>query len=187
MKRNVITAAILAGALLSATIHDGRADQNDPRLDSLFGLLKTASNPIEGRLVEVQVWEIWLASDDAEVNRLMESGVAAMNGADYGEALKAFDRMVELAPAFAEGWNKRATLFYLMGDLEASMADIDRTLALEPRHFGALAGLGLVEMRREHEEEALAAFERALAVHPQMTGPRANAAYLKRRIQDRSI
>ncbi|MGD9744658.1 MAG: tetratricopeptide repeat protein, partial [Dongiaceae bacterium] len=70
---------------------------------------------------------------------------------------------------------------------EASMADIDRTLALEPRHFGALSGLGLIQMTLEHDEEALDAFERALAIHPQMSGPRANVELLKERLKGKTI
>ena len=96
-------------------------------------------------------------------------------------------RIVEIAPDFAEGWNKRATLFYLLGQFDASMTDIDHTLELEPRHFGALSGLGLIQMILEHDEQAVDAFERALSIHPQMTGPRANIEVLKERIKSKSI
>ncbi len=185
MGRARIACLLLAAGLVGIGV--ARADQNDPRLGTLFEVLKAASNPLEGYVVERQIWQIWLAAEDPEVDRLMAAGIAAMGVGKYADALQAFDRVVELAPDFAEGWNKRATVLYLMQDFEASMADVARTLALEPRHFGALSGLGLIEIEREHEEQALDAFERALAIYPQMTGPRANAEYLRKRIQDRSI
>lgn len=164
-----------------------RSDQNDPGLPALFDRLKSTTNPFEGRRIEGAIWEIWMASDDAVVNRLMAEGIAAMATVDYKAALEAFDRMVVIAPAFAEGWNKRATVLYLMGNYPASIADVDRTLALEPRHFGALSGLGLIETELEHEEEALDAFERALAINPHMPGAQRQADELRRHIRDREI
>ena len=102
-------------------------------------------------------------------------------------ALKIFDAIVRKAPGFAEGWNKRATVHYMMGNYEASLADIDRTLELEPHHFGALAGLGLVNIELERDEAALDAFERVLKVTPQSQGARHNIEIVKQRIKDKSI
>ena len=91
-----------------------------------------------------------------------------MNHRAFEAALTSFNTVIEMRPDFAEGWNKRATLYYLVGEFERSIADVERTLALEPRHFGALSGLGLINMALERPVEALAAFEAALAVHPHM-------------------
>ena len=117
----------------------------------------------------------------------MEAGSLAMAGQKLEIALKAFNRIIELAPNFAEGWNKRATLYYLMGNYPASLADIKRTLELEPRHFGALSGLGLVNVELAHDEAALAAFERALAVDPHLDSANKNAEALRERIKQRQI
>jgi tetratricopeptide (TPR) repeat protein len=180
-------AAAVASVLLLATEPLADADQKDARLPALFDALKAAQTVEAARPVEMQIWSIWTDSDNAEVNRLMAEGISAMNVADAKTALKDFTRVVEIAPDFAEGWNKRATLFYLLGQFDASMADIDRTLELEPRHFGALSGLGLIQMTLEHDEQAVDAFERALSIHPQMTGPRVNIEVLKERIKSKSI
>lgn len=176
---------VLAAVCLGAPA--ARSDQNDPSLPALFDRLKTAVNPFEARRIEGVIWDTWMASDDAEVNRLMAAGIEAMATVDYKAALEAFDRIVALAPAFAEGWNKRATVLYLMGEYTASIADVDKTLALEPRHFGALSGLGLIQTELEHEEEALEAFEQALAINPNMPGAQRQADELRRHIRDREI
>ena len=89
-----------------------------------------------------------------------------MNSGLPDQALPVLDDVVARAPQWAEGWNKRATLLYVLGDHDRSLADIDRTLALEPRHFGALAGLGLIRAARGENREALAALRRALAINP---------------------
>jgi tetratricopeptide (TPR) repeat protein len=164
-----------------------RSDQNDPSLPGLFDRLKTTTDPFEARQVEGQIWETWMVCEDPEVNRLMAEGIEAMATVDYPTALKAFDHIVTIAPNFAEGWNKRATVLYLMGDFDRSIQDVDKTLALEPRHFGALSGLGLIETELNHEEEALDAFQRALAINPHMPGAQRQADELRRHIKDREI
>jgi tetratricopeptide (TPR) repeat protein len=176
-----------AAALLVAAERLADADQTDSRLPALFDQLKSAPTATEAKAVEMQIWSIWTVSSNDEVNRLMAEGVSAMNQADPKTALEDFNRIVEIAPDYAEGWNKRATLYYLLGQFDASMADIDKTLELEPRHFGALSGLGLIQMTLERDEQAIDAFERALSIHPQMTGPRANIEALKERIKSKSI
>src|SRR5215471_1778594 len=85
------------------------ADQKDPRLDKLFQQLKTAANTEESQPIEERIWQIWMESGDQNVDALMAIGVASMNDGDYAQALRAFGRVVDLAPGFAEGWNKRAT------------------------------------------------------------------------------
>jgi tetratricopeptide (TPR) repeat protein len=183
--------ALLLGLPIMALLALGgaaaRGDQTDPRLDGLFQQLKQTTDDQEARGLETQIWAIWTRSDNDDVNQLMDAGSLAMAGQKYEVALKAFDRIIELAPNFAEGWNKRATLYYLMGNYPASLADIKRTLELEPRHFGALAGLGLVNVELQHDDAALAAFERALAVDPHLDSASKNAEVLRGRIKQRQI
>jgi tetratricopeptide (TPR) repeat protein len=163
------------------------ADQKDPALDGLFQQLKTTPDGDDARGLEAQIWAIWMRSADDEVNRLMEAGNTAMEAGQYEAALAAFNRIVDKAPDFAEGWNKRATLFYLMGNYPASLADIARALKLEPRHFGALSGLGLVDIQLDRPDDALAAFEKALAIDPHLDAARSNAEQLRQQIQQRQI
>jgi Flp pilus assembly protein TadD len=163
------------------------ADQNDPRLEPLFTALKTAPTTEAARPIEERIWAIWAKSGDKAVDVLMAEGVARLNGGDNDAALELFDRVVALAPNFAEGWNKRATTLYTMGRFEDSTRDIDKVLALEPRHFGALSGLGLCEIRLGKDREAFAAFERAAGVDPNLAGVQANLDALKKRLIKDSI
>lgn len=162
-------------------------DQTDPRLINLFARLKAASGPIEAAPAEQQIWAIWLQSPDKTVTTLMEEGIDGMNGGDYKAALQAFDKIVEIAPKFAEGWNKRATVHYLMENFRESLADIVKTLELEPRHFGALSGRGLVYAKLDKLERAFSAFEAAVAVHPHMTGARINLEVIRQILKRREI
>ena len=146
----------------------GWANQNDTRLDSLFSQLQITDSGQKARTIEKFIWRIWRESGDESVDQLMVDGVKAMGGGNYEGALIAFNSIVEGAPSFAEGWNKRATLYWLMGDFEKSVEDINRTLALEPRHFGALSGLAMIRESQERPLDALQAFERALEIYPAM-------------------
>ena len=146
----------------------GWANQNDTRLDSLFSQLQITRSGQKARTIEKFIWKIWRESGDESVDQLMVDGVKAMGGGNYEGALIAFSSIVKGAPNFAEGWNKRATLYWLMGDFEKSVEDINRTLALEPRHFGALSGLAMIRESQERPLDALQAFERALEIYPAM-------------------
>jgi tetratricopeptide (TPR) repeat protein len=164
-----------------------RADQKDPRLDALFAELQKATGTLQGQTITQQIWAIWTTSDNPEVNRLMDEGTSAMAAQDYKTALADFTKMIGVAPDFAEGWNKRATVLWLLGDFQGSIADVDKTLALEPRHFGALWGLGTMDAALEHDEEAIAAFEKALAVNPHLEGVSDQIEALKKRIKEKQI
>lgn len=164
-----------------------RADQNDGRLESLFVRLLEAPALGEAQAVEGQIWRIWLESDDGAVRALMHDGLDAMSRGDYRRALAKFDQMVLIAPDFAEGWNKRATVHYLLGNYPQSLSDIAKTLKLEPRHFGALSGKGLVYTALQDERRALEAFEAALEIHPNLASAALNAEQLRKIIRDREI
>jgi tetratricopeptide (TPR) repeat protein len=163
------------------------AGQDDPRLDELFGLLRAADCPEDAERIEERIWDLWTSSGDPAVDRLMRSGMNALAARHYDAALDAFDEVTELAPGFAEGWNKRATVNYLIGDYDESISDVERTLSLEPRHFGALSGLALIALALGEEEQALDAFEAALEIHPQMTGASRQARELRARVRGREI
>lgn len=177
--------AVALPALLVAG--PGAADQKDARLPGLFKDLRDAADLEAAQVIEVQIWHIWFQNDDNAIVLLMEQGEAAMGQRNYDSALRSFNQVIQIAPDFAEGWNRRATLYYLMGRYDDSLADIDKTLALEPRHFGALAGRGLVYSALEELDLALRSFEAALAVNPHMVGPRINAEAIRKNLGDREI
>lgn len=161
--------------------------QNDPRLPTLFKALRSSGSAEEAAPIEARIWAIWSMTGDSGVDGLMAVGLAAMSAERFDDALRVFDRIVTRQPDFAEGWNKRATVHYMMGEYRKSAEDIERTLALEPRHFGALSGLGLVELARGNEERALEAFERALAIHPHMAGADTHIQALRDKLRGRRI
>ena len=165
----------------------GLADQRDPRLEILFDRLKAAPDVQIAEVVAANIWSIWGQVGDRAVSMLLSDGVAAMGRRDLRTALDKFDQIVLIAPEFAEGWNKRATVNYLVGNYRESLADIDKTLALEPRHFGALSGRGLVYLELEEEKLALESFEAALEVYPLMPGASQNAEILRKRIGGENI
>lgn len=131
-------------------------------------------------LAEQTLWAIWTRSGDPEVDRLMEQGVQLTNEQNYEEALSVFGEIIRRRPDFAEGYNKRATVLYLMGDYLHSLEDVEQTLRRNPEHFGALSGGGLCMLKLERLAEALSYFERALAVNPNMEGIRILADQLRR-------
>jgi tetratricopeptide (TPR) repeat protein len=128
-----------------------------------------------------------MQSGSATVDLLLNRGTKAMGDGDYPTALQLFTSVVELDPKFSEGWNKRATLFFLMGALDRSLADVDKTLALEPRHFGALAGLGMINTQLGKDREALDAFEKAVLVNPHLESVNPEISRLKKKLDGSRI
>jgi tetratricopeptide (TPR) repeat protein len=174
-----LAALVLLGSLCAAA--PALADQRDQRLAPLFEQLRQAADPATAGVIESEIWAIWLDSGRDEVDALMAEGIAAMAAGELGRAIELFGRAIEMAPRFAEGWNKRATAFYLQDDLTASVTDIRATLALEPRHFGALSGMGLIFLESGDMRGALKAFEAVLEVHPQSPAARLRVEVLRRR------
>jgi len=115
---------------------------------------------------ESEIWAIWSKSGSDSMDLLLERGRNAMNAGDYDAAIEHLTALTDHAPDFAEGWNARATAYYQIGHFGPSIQDIRRTLALNPRHFGALSGLGLILQELELPEDALYAFRQAQAIHP---------------------
>ncbi len=176
------------GALLLVLLDSGvvplaLADQRDGRLDSLFERLQETSDPADAAALQQRIWQIWIESDDQTSSQLMRRGMSAMANGDHEIALDAFDSLVELAPEFAEAWNKRATVYYLLGRLDESVSDIQHTLKLEPRHFGALSGLALIYDAVEQPKAALRSLEAALEINPHLHGSRERVNQLREKMR----
>jgi len=120
------------------------------------------------------LWQMWHRSGDPRLDGLLRDGVEAMERQDLASATSAFTRLIEEAPAFAEGWNKRATVRYLAQDYDGAIADCGETLARNPHHFGALSGQGLCHLMLGQFQEAAQLFRRTLSVHPHLNGARNN-------------
>ena len=119
---------------------------------------------------EAAVWQLWSRSGDAEADRLLKSGIQRMEDGQLRQAVEVFTRVTERKPEFAEGWNKRATAYYLIGDYEHSLKDCAEVIKRNPQHFGALSGYGMIYLRLGRPETALGYFERALEINPNMKG-----------------
>ncbi len=139
-------------------------------LDTLFADLKRSRDNATAERLTAQIWRQWGDSGSDSINLMMDWAQRAMGSRNFSAALDTLDQVVLLAPDFSEGWNKRATLHFMMENPVKSMADIERTLALEPRHFGALAGMAEILRARGEDTLALKAYERALDVYPMMRG-----------------
>jgi tetratricopeptide (TPR) repeat protein len=135
-------------------------------LDFLFGALKVAPDEASAKHVEARIWALWMQTPSDTAALLMVRAKAAMDAQQMDVALKLLDAVVKLRPDYVEGWNRRATLYYLQNDYQHSLADIAQVLAREPRHFGALAGLGMIMQDIGDDKRALDAFRKALAVNP---------------------
>jgi tetratricopeptide (TPR) repeat protein len=125
-------------------------------------------DPLVRGFVESAMWSVWSRSGDAEVDRLFGLGVAQMAARQLEAAAETFGRVIERRPDFAEGWNKRATVYYLLGDYRRSLADCDEVMARNPYHWGALSGYGMIYMQLDQPARAIEYLERALAVNPNL-------------------
>ena len=151
-----------------------RADQ----LDLLFAQLHKAGQP--SGPIEEQIWALWGASDSPTAEVLLAQARLAMEDGAPAEALSILDRLIGANPDFAEAWNKRATLYFMMKKDDAALADIAHVLDLEPRHFGALAGKGMILERQKKYAAAREAYEEALAVNPTLEDVKAAIKELDR-------
>jgi tetratricopeptide (TPR) repeat protein len=137
-------------------------------LDFLFGALKAAPDEASARHVEARIWSIWLQTPSDTTALLMARAKVAMDAKNTEVAIKLLDAVIKLHPDYVEGWNRRATFYYMMDDYTRSLQDIEQVLAREPRHFGALVGLGRIMQDLGDDKRALDAFRRALAINPHL-------------------
>lgn len=187
MVKDSLKTMFLAVLLAAAVTGLARAAQDDARLDTLFGKLQVAGEANSAQRIEMTIWRVWSESGSATVDLLMQQASKAMARRDDAKALLLLNNIIDQMPGFAEGWNKRATLYYMMGRMAESRADIERTLELEPRHFGALSGLGLVNIELGNEKAALEAYQRALKVNPHLSHAKAELKRLLKKVKGQGI
>jgi len=143
-------------------------------------------SPVVRSYAEEALWLLWGRSGDAAVDELLERGVQQMQSGRHRDAIATFSEVIRRKPAFAEGWNKRATAFYLAGEFHRSLADCDQVLKRNARHFGALSGAGLNHLKLEQYGQAVEWFRRALQINPNMTGIEAEMRELEKLLRERS-
>ena len=151
-----------------ATLPKVQRGDKTQNLDRLFEALKVAPDEDSAKYVENRIWAIWLASPSDTANLLMGRAKTAADAKDYDLAIKLLNAVIDIKPDFVEAWNRRATVHYTKKDFGRALADIHQVLAREPRHFGALTGLGVIMQEFNEDKLALEAFRRALAVNPHL-------------------
>jgi tetratricopeptide (TPR) repeat protein len=156
-------------------------------LDFLFGALKAAPDDASAKHVEARIWAIWMHTPSDTAALLMARAKAAIDAQQVDIAMKLLDAVIKLRPDYTEAWNRRATLYYLQNDYTRSLADIQQVLAREPRHFGALAGLGMIMQDLGDEKRALDAFRKALAVNPHLERVPELVKQLSEKVEGRDI
>ena len=145
------------------------ADQRNPELANLFLELKTAKSLEDGEVISSKIWQIWTTHDsDHTLSKQMQMGIDLMQSGQLRAAKAVFSYIIDQDNKFAEAWNKRATVLFFMGEFEKSKIDIAQTLALESNHFGALAGLGMVEIHLGNPKAALEAYKSAASINPHL-------------------
>jgi tetratricopeptide (TPR) repeat protein len=159
--------------------HGGMADQ-----PQMLQRLRDA-DPDVRTVAEQALWLLWSRSGDAAIDKLLAAGIDEMQAGRLDQAIASFGEVIRRRPAFAEGWNKRATAYYLAGDFQRSLTDCDEVMKRNRSHFGALSGYGQIWFQLEQYEKAIAAWKRALAVNPNMGGVAANIEAAQRLLDER--
>jgi tetratricopeptide (TPR) repeat protein len=164
-----------------------KSEDRDNQLNRLFNELKI-NNLALVYGTEQKIWEIWSTHPtDEKLTQELLKGSNLMQGDTISESIKIFSKLIESDPNWAEAWNKRATALYLIGDYEGSQKDIDKVLELEERHFGALAGQGLVNIKLENYEKAIESYERAQEIYPAMQSPKIMIEQIEQLIKQQLI
>jgi tetratricopeptide (TPR) repeat protein len=187
---HVLTPALVATFLaLSPALAAENAGPTDevPRLDKLFVDLKRERNEKAAERIASQIWAEWRKSGSASVDLMMQWSNDAADAKKFDVALDFLDQVIVLQPDFAEGWNRRATVHFMMDNYAKSMADIEHTLRLEPRHFGALSGLAAILKAAGRKELALDAYERTLDIYPMMRDAQSEVATLSEELAGEGI
>ena len=170
----VLTAGLPAPAWAQSNRRFLEPPSNLPRvqgtmnLDRLFEALKVAPDEESAKYVENRIWAMWIATDSDTTTLLMSRVKAAVDAKDVDLGIKLLTAIIDIKPDYIEAWNRRATIYYMKKDFDDSLADIHEVLKREPRHFGALSGLGMIMQELGDDKHALEAFRRALAVHPHL-------------------
>jgi tetratricopeptide (TPR) repeat protein len=166
-----------------------RAKRGDQRnnLNFLFGALKVAPDETSAKAIEDRIWAVWLAAGGDTCNLLMTRVKAEMDADKLDRAIQLLDAVIEIKPNYIEAWNRRATIFYTRKQYGLALADIRQVLVREPRHFGALAGLGTILQDIGEDKAALEAFRKALAVDPHLEGVADKVKTLAEKVEGRDI
>jgi len=167
------------------------AEKRDNELNNLFKMLKNTEN-IKAIEIENKIWKIWIThpSEDRRGYRLTEllaQGSILINQRNLRKAYGLFSQIILEDPKWAEAWNKRATVLYMMGSYEQSQNDINEVLKLEKRHFGALSGQGLVQTKLKNYKKAIESYKEAQKVYPSMQAPKVMIPRIKKLIKEQSI
>ncbi len=172
----------LLGLMLAANVLAQSAGSDNGKatvLDTLFAKLQTTTDPLAAQALEQAIWEQWTMVPDPAQRQLMLRGIAEMQQQELQNAVVTFTKLIEIAPDLSEAWNKRATVYWLLGNFPASIADICETIKREPRHFGAYSGLGMIRAQMGEPARAVAAFELARKFNPHIVGIDDEIARLK--------
>src|ERR1700716_4358002 len=156
-------------------------------LDFLFGALKAAPDEVSAKHVEARIWAMWMQTPSDTAALLMARAKTAMDAKQADVALKLLDAVIKLRPEYVEAWNRRATLYYMQNDYTHSLEDIEQVLSREPRHFGALAGLGMIMQDLGDDKRALDAFRKALAINPHLEKVPEMVKALSEKVEGRDI
>ena len=143
-----------------------KADQYDQRLENLFSQLLITENETKIKTIKLQIWDIWHETNDPKINADFFRGIGLMHNGNLKESIKFFSKVIEKKPNFAEAWNKRATVFYMLGEYDKSMTDINTTLKLEPRHFGAMDGMILIFLQKGKVDQAVKIYDEIIKIFP---------------------
>ena len=143
-----------------------KADQYDQRLENLFSQLLITENETKIKTIKLKIWDIWHETNDPKINADFFRGIGLMHNGNLKESIKFFSKVIEKNPNFAEAWNKRATVFYMLGEYDKSMADINTTLKLEPRHFGAMDGMILIFLQKGKVDQAVKIYDEIIKIFP---------------------
>ena len=163
------------------------SNDRDERLNQLFNELKVNKSKVAS-IVEQEIWKIWSTHPtDEKLTAKLEEGSQFVRDQQFGKAIEIFSEVINFDQNWAEAWNKRATVFYLMGEFHDSQNDIDKVLALEKRHFGALAGQGLVNIQLKNYEKAIRSYKKAQEIYPRMRSPKIMIKQIEELIKQQTI
>jgi len=168
-------------------VSSSMANEKNIKLNKLFNDLKVKDVSLSYQ-IEQKIWKIWSTHHNNEkLTKMLSEGSNLVNKQKLEEAIIIFSKVIELDPEWAEAWNKRATVFYMVGEFQKSQDDINKVLELEDRHFGALAGQGLVNIQLENYDKAIISYEKAQQIYPTMKSPAIMIERIKELIKQQSI
>jgi tetratricopeptide (TPR) repeat protein len=164
-----------------------KADDKNKKLDRLFNDLKFKNATLSYE-IEQKIWELWSTHpSDKNLTTMLAEGSNLVNKQKFDQAIVVFSKVIDLDPKWAEAWNKRATVLYMVGEFQKSQDDIDKVLELEERHFGALAGQGLVNIQLENYDKAIMSYKKAQQIYPKMKSPKIMIKQIEELIRSQSI